>query len=51
MQIAKILGLSLAIASIATVSATPAFAMHHRHKVCKVVRHHGHKVRTCHWAR
>jgi hypothetical protein len=33
------------------LTATAAMARPHRHKVCKVWRHHHHVVRRCHWVR
>jgi hypothetical protein len=49
MRILKIAGLSIAAAATLTVASAPAFAHPHRHQVCKFERHHGHKMRVCHW--
>jgi hypothetical protein len=49
MRIMKILGLSLATLSIATMATAPVSARH-RHQVCHMEHHHGHNVKVCHWA-
>lgn len=50
---------ALSAAAIATLGASAAMAQpprghgHHvrQHKVCKIVRHHGHAKKVCRWVR
>jgi hypothetical protein len=54
MTFAKTLGAVAIAAATLTVAAAPAMArpMDHRHErqVCKMERHHGKRVKVCHWA-
>ena len=45
---------ALSIAAVATLGASAAMARpaHHKpHKVCKIVRSHGHAKKVCRWVR
>lgn len=47
----KMVGVACMGALLAIVSASAADAKPRRHKVCKIVRYHGHPKRVCHWTR
>ncbi|WP_019832182.1 hypothetical protein [Sphingomonas sp. PR090111-T3T-6A] len=54
MQILKLSALSLAAIAMTAVAVSPAAARpygHRPHKVCKIERHHGHRVQVCHIVR